>query len=332
MSKKVLFIGGSGNISTACSRLAAERDIDLVHFNRGQRRIDLPSRVRTIHGDINDRRAMAQALASETFDVVVNWMVFDPAQAAADVEMFAGKVKQYVFISTATVYQKPPRHYLVTEETPLGNPFWEYSQKKIATEQFLMDQHQRHGFPVTIVRPSFTYGDTWIPTAFGIDFTSVHRMRKGLPLPLHGDGTSLWVMTHASDFAKGLLGLLGRRDAVGEAFHITSDEVTSWNQVYECIAAAAGAQAKLVHIPSDFIAKVDPAIGAGLLGDKAHSLVFDNSKIKRFVPEFRCTVSLADGMGHTVAWLDAHPEEQRLDSNAVVEKILAAWGSSHATP
>jgi nucleoside-diphosphate-sugar epimerase len=329
MSKKVLFIGGSGNISTACSRLAAERDIDVVHFNRGQRRVELPAGVRTIHGDINDRRAMAQALASEAFDVVVNWIVFDPAQAAADVEMFAGKIKQYVFISTATVYQKPPRHYVVTEETPLENPFWEYAQKKIATERFLTEAHQRHGFPVTIVRPSFTYGDTWIPTAFGIDFTSVHRMRKGLPLPLHGDGTSLWVMTHASDFAKGLLGLLGRPDAVGEAFHITSDEVMSWNQVYECIAAAAGTQAQLVHIPSDFIAKVDPAIGAGLHGDKAHSLVFDNSKIKRFVPEFRCTASLAEGMRHTIAWLDAHPEEQRLDSNATVEKILAAWNSLH---
>jgi nucleoside-diphosphate-sugar epimerase len=329
MSKKVLFIGGSGNISTACSRLAVDRDIELVHFNRGQRRVELPARMRTIHGDVNDRRAMAQTLASEAFDVVVNWIVFDPAQAAADVEMFAGKIQHYVFISTATVYQKPPRHYVVTEETPLENPFWEYSQKKIAAEQYLMDQHRRNGFPVTIVRPSFTYGDTWIPTAFGIDFTSVHRMRKGLPLPLHGDGTSLWVMTHASDFARGLIGLLGRRDAVGEAFHITSDEVMSWNQVYECIAAAAGAQAKLVHIPSDFIAQVDPAIGAGLHGDKAHSLVFDNSKIKRFVPEFRCTVSLAEGLRRTIAWLDAHPEEQRLDSNPIVEKILAAWNASH---
>jgi Nucleoside-diphosphate-sugar epimerases len=328
MPLKVLFVGGSGNISTACSRLAAERGMELVHFNRGQRRVELPSRVRAIHGDVSDRRAMAQALASETFDVVVNWIVFDPAQAAADVEMFAGKIKQYVFISTATVYQKPPRHYVVTEETPLANPFWEYSQKKIATEQFLTEAHRRHGFPVTIVRPSFTYGDTWIPTAFGIDFTSVHRMRKGLPLPLHGDGTSLWVMTHASDFAKGLLGLLGRRDAVGEAFHITSDEVLTWNQVYECIAAAAGTQARLVHIPSDFIAKVDPAIGAGLLGDKAHSLVFDNSKIKRFVPGFNCTVPLAVGIRRTLAWLDAHPEEQRLDSNAAVEKILSAWSAS----
>jgi nucleoside-diphosphate-sugar epimerase len=328
MTMKILFVGGSGNISTACSRLAAERGIELVHFNRGLRRVDLPPSVRTIHGDLHDRRAMAQALASEAFDVVVNWIVFDPAEAAADVEMFAGKVGQYVFISTATVYQKPPQHYIVHEETPLANPFWEYAQKKIATEQFFMEAHRRHGFPVTIVRPSFTYGDTWVPTAFGVDFTSLHRLRRGLPLVVHGDGTSLWVMTHASDFAKGLLGLCGRREAVGEAFHITSDEVLTWNQVYECIAAATGTQPRLVHIPSDFIAKVDPTIGAGLLGDKAHSLVFDNSKIKRFVPEFRCTVPLHEGIRRAVAWLDTHPEAQRLDSNAAVEKILSAWDRS----
>jgi len=328
MTMKVLFIGGSGNISTACSRLAVERGVELTHLNRGLRRVDLPPGVRTIHGDIHDRRAMAQALDSEAFDVVVNWIVFDPVQAAADVEMFAGKIRQYVFISTATVYQKPPQHYIVSEETPLANPFWEYSQKKIATEKFLMEAHRRHGFPVTIVRPSFTYGDTWIPTAFGIDFTPVYRLRRSLPLPVHGDGTSLWVMTHASDFAKGLLGLCGRRDAVGEAFHITSDEVLTWNQVHECLAAATGTQARLVHIPSDFIAEVDPAIGAGLLGDKAHSFVFDNSKIKAFVPEFRCTVPLAEGFRRSLAWLDAHPAEQRLDSNVAVEKILAAWNSS----
>jgi nucleoside-diphosphate-sugar epimerase len=153
-------------------------------------------------------------------------------------------------------------------------------------------------------------------------------MRQGLPLPVHGDGTSLWVMTHASDFAKGLIGLCGRRDAVGEAFHITSDEVLTWNQVFECVGAAIGVKPHLVHIPSDFIATVDPAIGAGLFGDKAHSVVFDNSKIKRFVPEFRCTVPLADGIRRTIAWLDAHPEEQRLASNPAVEKILSAWGSS----
>jgi nucleoside-diphosphate-sugar epimerase len=302
-----------------------EQGIDLVHFNRGLRNPDLPKGVRSIVGDVNDRRAMAQALAKETFDAVVNWIVFDQAQAAADVEMFAGKVKQYIFISTATVYQKPPQHYLVTEATPLENPFWEYSQKKIAAERLLVQAHHQRGFPVTIVRPSFTYGDTWVPTGFGIDFTPVHRMRQGLPLVVQGDGTSLWVMTHASDFAKGLVGLLGLPDAVSESFHITSDEVVTWNQVYETIGAAIGVTPKLVHIPTDFIAQVNPAIGAGLLGDKAHSVVFDNTKIKRFVPEFRCTVPLAEGLRRTIAYLDAHPAEQRLDSNAAIEQILAAW-------
>jgi nucleoside-diphosphate-sugar epimerase len=312
--------------------LAVERGIELVHFNRGFRKIALPEGVRSIRGDIGDRRAMAQALAGETFDAVVNWIVFDQEQAAADLEMFAGKVKQYVFISTATVYQKPPQHYLVTEATPLANPFWEYSQKKIAVERVLVEAHHRLGFPVTIVRPSFTYGDTWIPTGFGIDFTPVHRMRQGLPLVVQGDGTSLWVMTHASDFAKGLVGLLGRADAVGESFHITSDEVLTWNQVYETMGAVIGVTPKLVHIPSDFIAQVNPAIGAGLLGDKAHSVVFDNSKIKRFVPEFRCTVPLAEGLRRTIAWLDAHPEEQRLESNAAIEQILAAWERRNPRP
>jgi nucleoside-diphosphate-sugar epimerase len=213
---------------------------------------------------------------------------------------------------------------VVTEDTPLANPFWEYAQKKIAAEQLLLAAHRQRGFPLTIVRPSFTY-DAWVPTALGVDFTPVHRVRHGLPLIVHGDGTALWVMTHASDFAKGLVGLLGRPDAVGEAFHITSDEVLTWNQIYQHIAEAAGATPHLVHIPSDFIAQVNPAVGAGLHGDKAHSLVFDNAKIKRFVPEFHCSVPFAEGIRRTVAWLDAHPEAQIIERNAVVEEILAAW-------
>jgi nucleoside-diphosphate-sugar epimerase len=321
---KVLFIGGSGNISADCSRLAVERGIELWHFNRGLRGIDVPG-VQCLLGDMNDREAMARLIDGHSFDVVVNWIVFDAIQAAADVEMFAGRTGQYIFISTATVYEKPPRHYLVTEDTPLGNPFWEYSQKKIAAEELLRQAQRERGFPVTVVRPSFTYGDTWVPTACGVDYTPVLRLRRGLPLVVHGDGTSLWTMTHATDFAKGLVGLLGRTDAIGEAFHITSDEVLTWNQIYQAIADAADAPAKLVHVPSDFIASVDPRIGAVLYGDKAHSLVFDNSKIKRFVPNFHCTVPFAEGIRHTVAWLDAHPEFQRLDANPALDRILAAW-------
>lgn len=321
---KVLFVGGSGNISTECSRLAVERGIELTVFNRGLRPAALPAGVRMLHGDVGDRAGMARVLAGERFDAVVSWIVFEPEQAIADVEMFAGKVDQYVFISTATVYQKPPQHYVVTEDTPLENPFWEYSQKKIACERFFADARRR-GFPVTVVRPSFTYGDTWVPTAFGVDYTPVMRIRKGLPVVVQGDGTSLWVMTHASDFARGLVGLLGRKDAVGEAFHITSDEVLSWNQIFAAIGRAAGAEPRLVHVPTDFIARVSPRTAAGLYGDKACSFVFDNAKIRRFVPEFRCTVPFEEGIRRTVAYLDAHPAEQKTDANAGVEEILAAW-------
>lgn len=324
---KVLFIGGSGNISTSCARLAVEQGIELHIFNRGLRSVDLPESVRRIAGDCSDAAGMKQALAGHQFDAVVNFVVYDIDQAERDIQIFTGRTNQYVFISSATVYQKPPRHYIVKEDTPLGNPFWEYAQKKIAVEGVLMQVFHERGFPVTVVRPSFTYGDEWIPTSMSIDYTPVARMRKGLPLVVHGDGTSLWVMTHASDFAKGLVGLLGCRDAVGEAVHITSDEVLTWNQVYETIARVVGVEPSLVHIPSKFIARIHPQIGCGLLGDKAHSVVFDNSKIKRLVPGFRCSVPFEQGIATTIAYLDAHPEKQSAGRNAAIEEILQAWRS-----
>jgi nucleoside-diphosphate-sugar epimerase len=322
---KVLFIGGSGNISTACSRLAAERGIDLCVYNRGRRKADLPRSVHQITGDFGNPIEMSKELAGSSFDVVVNFIVFDPAQASQDIKMFSGHVKQYVFISTATVYQKPPRHYVITEDTPLGNPFWEYAQKKIAVENMLMKAHRELGFPVTIVRPSFTYGDQFIPTPVSTDYTPAARLKKGLPLVVHGDGTSLWVMTHASDFAKGLIGLLGNEGAIGEGVHITSDEVLTWNQIHELIGKALGVVPKLVHIPSDFIARINPRIGAGLLGDKAHSTVFDNSKIKRLVPDFSCAVSFEQGIARTIGYLEAHPEAQKTEADAATEEILRVW-------
>jgi nucleoside-diphosphate-sugar epimerase len=324
---KVLFVGGSGNISTACARLAVERGIELHVFNRGLRRVNLPESVVRIAGDCSDAPGMKRALAGHRFDAVVNFVVYDTGQAERDIELFAGRTKQYVFISSATVYQKPPRHYLITEETPLGNPFWDYAQKKIAAEGVLMQAFRERGFPVTIVRPSFTYGDEWIPTSMSIDYTPVARLRRGLPLVVHGDGTSLWVMTHASDFAQGLIGLLGCEGAIGQAVHITSDEVLTWNQVYETIARIVGVEPGLVHIPSDFIARVNPQVGCGLLGDKAHSAVFDNSKIKRLVPGFRCSVLFAQGIARTIAYLDTHPDKQSTARNAAIEEILQAWRS-----
>jgi nucleoside-diphosphate-sugar epimerase len=327
---KALFIGGSGNISTACSRLAAEKGIDLFLFNRGRRKVDLPRGVRQIIGDFANPAEMKKALAGYRFDLVVNYIVFETAQAAQDIEMFEGQVKQYVFISTATVYEKPPRHYVITEDVPLDNPFWEYAQKKIAIENMFMRAHRERGFPVTIVRPSFTYGDEYIPTPVSIDYTPVARLKKGLPLVVHGDGTSLWVMTHASDFAEGLVGLLGLESAIGGGVHITSDEALTWNQVHETIAKVVGVEPKLVHIPSEFIARINPRIGAGLLGDKAHSMVFDNSKIKRLVPDFRCTVPFEQGIARTIAYLEAHPEARKTNADTATEEILRSWQQAMA--
>lgn len=322
---RVLFIGGTGNISTECVRRAAERGQDVTVLTRGARTADLPARVARIVADVTDRPALRSVVALGGFDVVVSFLVFDAAQAQADVDEFTGRVKQYVFISSASVYEKPPRHYVVTEGTPRVNPFWDYARQKIAAEEVFLSAHRSRGFPVTIVRPSYTYGETWIPTSMGSDYTPVWRLRRGLPLVAPGDGTSLFTMTHATDFAQGLVGLLGRAEAVGEDFHITSDEVLTWNQIYEAIAEAAGASLRLQHIPSDFVARIDAKRGASLLGDKSWSLVYDNRKIRRLVPDFQPVVRFAEGVRRSVEWLDAHPERQAMDANATVEAVLEAW-------
>ena len=322
---RVLFIGGTGNLSMAASRLAVERGLELSILTRGSKAAELPRGVRSIVGDASDRGALEKLAAHEAFDAVVNWIAFTPEDVARDVAVFQGRVGQYVFISSASVYEKPPSHYLLTESTPLVNPFWDYSRQKIAAETALLRAHLERGFPVTIVRPSYSYGESWIPTATGVDYTPVYRLRRGLELVVPGDGTSLWTMTHNSDLAQGIIGLLGNAKAIGEAFHITSDEVLSWNQIYATIAEAVGAPLTLVHIPSDFIAKVDARRGASLLGDKAYSAVFDNSKIKRAVPDFVARVPFAEGIRRSVAWFDADPARQRIEANSSVEQILTVW-------
>ncbi len=322
---RVLFIGGTGNISTECVRRAAELGQDVTVLTRGARTADLPARVARIVADVTDRPALRRVVARGGFDVAVSFIVFDADEAQADVDVFAGRVNQYVFISSASVYEKPPRHHVVTERTPRVNPFWDYARQKIAAEEVFLSAHRSSGFPVTIVRPSYTYGETWVPTSMGSDYTPVWRLRRGLPLVAPGDGTSLWTMTHASDFAQGLVGLLGRAEAVGEDFHITSDEVLTWNQIYEAIAEAAGASLRLHHIPSDFVARIDARRGASLLGDKAWSLVYDNQKVRRLVPDFQPVVRFAEGVRRSVEWLDAHPERQATDANATVEAVLQAW-------
>ena len=267
---RVLFIGGTGIISTASTRLAGERGIDLTLVNRGRRAADLPAGVKTLTVDMEDAAAAARALDGASFDSVVDWIAYTPAQIERDLNLFRGRTRQYIFISSASAYQKPVSHYLITESTPLANPYWDYSRNKIACEERLMKAYRDEGFPATIVRPSLTYGETQITLAINSwtkSYTVVDRMRRGKKVIVPGDGTSLWVITHNTDFAKGLVGLLGHEQAIGHAFHITSDEVMTWNQYYRIVGEAAGVEPQLIHIPSDFIAACLPDSWGGLAGE-----------------------------------------------------------------
>ena len=327
---RVLFIGGTGIISTACTQLAAQRGIDLTLATRGRRTAGLPAGVKTLTLDMDDAPGAAQALAVQAFDVVVDWIAFTPAQIERDLNLFRGRTGQYVFISSASVYQKPPGHYLITESTPLANLYWQYARDKIACEDRLMRAYREEDFPVTIVRPSLTYGETQITLAvnsWAKSYTAVDRMRQGRKVIVPGDGSSLWVITHNTDFAKGLVGLLGLPQAIGHAFHITTDEVMTWDQFYRIVGAAAGVEPQLVHIPSDFIGACLPDKLGGLKGDKAVSVVFDNSKIKRFVPGYCATVHFAEGIRRTLAWFDADPARRQIDAdaNAQWDKLIAAY-------
>jgi nucleoside-diphosphate-sugar epimerase len=325
---KVLFIGGTGTISSACSQLAVERGIDLTLFNRGETDRPIPAEARVLHGDIRDRASVERALGDATFDAVVDWIAFTPDQVESDIELFHGRTGQYVFISSASVYQKPVARLPITESTPLHNPYWAYSRAKIACEERLVCAYREEGFPITIVRPSHTYDRMRLP--FQNRYTVIDRMRKGQPVVVHGDGTSLWVLTHHRDFAKGFVGLLGNPHAIGDAFHITSDELLTWDQIFTILAHAAGvAEPRLVHVPSELIAAFDPGWGAGLLGDKAHSVIFDNSKIKRLVPDFVATIPFSQGAEEVIAWFDADPARQVVDAevNDLLDRIIAAYES-----
>lgn len=327
---KVLFIGGTGVISQACTPLAVASGIELTLLNRGRRSDRVPNRVRTVAVDIENTAGVSAALGDSSFDAVVDWIAFEPAHIERDLALFRGRTRQYIFISSASAYQKPAGHYLITESTPLANPFWSYSQQKIACEERLMREYRENGFPVTIVRPSLTYGDTQIPLAvnsWAKSFTAVDRMRRGKKVIVPGDGSSLWVITHNSDFAKGLIGLLGLDQAIGHAFQITSDEVMCWDQWYRLTAEAAGAEPQLVHIPSDLLAECVPEMRGGLLGDKSVSVVFDNTKIKRFIPEYCATVPFTQGIRRTIAWFDADPARREIDdeANARWDRLIDAW-------
>ena len=311
---KVLFLGGTGIISTACSRLAVARGFAVTLLNRS-RRETIPG-AETLVADIADP-GVASALGDRRWDVVVDFIAFDAAAIEQRLALFRGRTGQYVFISTASAYQKPLAHYLITESTPLVNPFWDYSQKKIAAEERLLRAHRENGFPITIVRPSLTYGDTVVPLVLNSwtqSYTAVARLRAGKPLVVPGDGLSLWTITHNSDFAKGLVGLLGHPGAIGHAVHITSDEALTWNQIFEQTAQAAGvASPRLVHIASDFITACCPETTGTLLGDKAHSALFDNAKIKRLVPDYVATTRFREGITQTLRWFDADPRRRTID-------------------
>ncbi len=325
---KVLFIGGTGVISSACAELTVEKGFQLYMLNRGKTARPVPKAAHILKGDIRNRTSTETALRNKTFDIVVDWIAYTPEHIKRDLELFGGRTGQYIFISSASAYQTPPKKLPVTECAPLSNTAWDYSRNKIACEKRLFQAHRKGHFPVTVIRPSHTYDCTLLPMHKG--YTLVDRMRKGKKVIVHGDGTSLWVLTHNRDFAKGFVGLLGNSKAIGEAFHITSDELLSWNQIYDIIALVAGAEARIVHIPSDFIASFDPEWGASLLGDKCHSMIFDNSKIKRFVPDYKATIPFFHGAQEIISWYNADPSRQVVDEkeNQMIDKIIGMYESS----
>jgi nucleoside-diphosphate-sugar epimerase len=325
---KILFLGGTGIISTACTQLALARGFDVTLLNRSRR--EPIAGAHQLIGDMSDP-GVAAVLGDRHWDAVVDFIAFDAAAIEQRLALFRGRTGQYVFISTTSAYQRPLTHYLITESTPLVNPYWEYSRLKIAAEDRLVRALREETFPCTIVRPSLTYGDTFVPLMLNSrthGYTNLARLRAGQPLIIPGDGLSLWTITHNSDFAKGLVGLLGHTGAIGQTFHLTSDEVLTWNQIYQTVAEAAGVSApRFVHIASDFIIACLPETVGTLLGDKAHSAVFDNTKIKRFVPDFTTTTRFRTGIARTVAWYDADPARRTVDAEvgAKWDRLIAAY-------
>jgi nucleoside-diphosphate-sugar epimerase len=324
---RILFIGGTGNISGECAALLHQRGHEIIVLSRG--RSAVPPDYRAIQADRKDRAAMRAALRGVEPDVVLNFLGYELAEAQADYELFKGATGQYVFISSTVVYAKPPRRLPLTEEAPVGNPWWDYAQKKLACEEWLLERRAETGFPVTVVRPSHTYSRQWVPNAVSSgSYTFAARLEQGKPVFVHDDGESLWTLTTAADFAVGLAGLLGKTEAIGEAFHITSDEVLTWNQINAEVAEAVGAGSpRVVKVPTEFICQVAPQLSGTLKGDKSHPGVFDNSKIKRFVPEFQCRTPFRVGVRESVNWLREHPERQNLkpELDELIEKVMAAW-------
>jgi nucleoside-diphosphate-sugar epimerase len=327
---KVLFIGGTGLISMAASKLAVQQGFDLYLLNRGNRDKFVPEGATMLRGDINNHIEMESLLENRHFDVVVDWIIFNNEDIERDIKLFAGKTNQYIFISTAATYQRPPAYYILDESTPQHNPGWDYAVNKIACEERLIKEYREKSFPMTIVRPSHTYGNTSIPfaiTSGGNPWTLVDRILKGKKIIIPGDGTSLWTITHNTDFAKGLVGLLGNTQTIGHAFHITSDEVKTWDQYLNVIGQAVGVEPKSIHITSECISLFMPEFKGSLFGDACNSYVLDNSKIKKFVPGYTATTSFEHGIRQSIAYFEEHPELQTVDEvlNAKMDKTIAAY-------
>ena len=328
---KILFVGGTGTISMAITRLLAERGEELYLLNRGSRSAELPENVKVIKADIGNEQETAKALEGMEFDCVGEFIGFVPSQLERDYRLFRGRTKQYIYISSASAYQKPPKSHIITEETTLENPYWEYSRNKKACEDFLMEKYRSEGFPVTIVRPSHTYDERSVPLGVhgsGGSWQVVKRIIEGKPVIIHGDGTSLWTITHNSDFAKAYAGLIGRPEAIGEAFHITSDESISWNRIYGAIAEAVGTELIPYYVSSQTLAALGPQYDytGSLIGDKANSVVFDNSKVKALVPDFKAEISAEEGIKMTVKHILEHPEFQNEDRefDEWCDRVIAA--------
>lgn len=321
----VLFIGGTGIISSEASAQAIAKGFEVTILNRGTSDLRPTAQgAEVLLADVRDAESVRRAIGDRDFDVVIDFVAFTPEHVQNDIDVFEGRTGQYVFISSASAYQKPPARLPIVESSPLRNPYWQYSRDKIACEDLLVAAYRERAFPATIVRPSHTYDRTSIPLNGG--WTSIDRMLRGEPVVVHGDGTSLWVLTHTRDFAQAFVGLLGNQQAIGDSFHITSDEVLTWNQITTAMADAAGVTPSIVHVTTDAIVAADPAMGAGHIGDRSNSVIFDNSKVKALVPEFAATTTFVQGAREILEWHATHPEQQIVDPklNELFDRLVAA--------
>ena len=327
---KALFIGGTGTISMEISRLCVRKGWQLTLLNRGKSADRVPEGAEVIRCDISREEEARAALGDRTWDVVADFIAFTPEQVQRDIRLFEGKTAQYFFISSASAYQKPLASPWITEGTPLHNPYWEYSRNKAACERILEDAYNDRGFPITLIRPSHTYCERSVPVALHGEkgsYQVVERIRQGKRIIIPGDGTTLWTLTHSRDFAVAFVGLMGNPHAMGEVFHITGDESLTWNQIHECVGKALGKEVRAVHIPSETLGQLWPDMVGNLTGDKSNTVLFDNTKIKRAVPEFMTRTLFAEGARECVAYLDRHPEARTPDPkfDAWCDRMLEAW-------